>query len=381
MLARNLPLLALGGLLLTLGSAQADGVAYHQLDERAKLAWVGQAGSEDIPRRGSLVASLRSSYRPVDPGHPREIFPWAYAHFFEGLASCARVRDCQAFVEQGGVSAVEAERLELARQASNQVRADMQGLIDLGRQVFVRDWSAFQVGQTVGDANWDQRTWAQFLESGRAGGAGANTLRMVHGLYHPQFEGKYDASTHGEPADFDGSDIAGIWDGVTPFVTGTTGFGGDYDIAPEAVASAGGLFGLSDTGDLTVNDVPATTDAVVAAAVPSTLVTPDVDTAPVITTDPDTGATVLVPPTVTGDNDASSTDTGWETITIEQNMTLGDLGVRIRNGLPRDVRPPLWGADGVVDLLYQANAGHIDDPNVLRIGDQVRVPTEAWFTI
>jgi hypothetical protein len=115
--------------------------------------------------------------------------------------------------------------------------------------------------------------------------------------------------------------------------------------------------------------------------------TPETDRVATVTVPLDSKLPVLKPeskktapdPVMEGDLDEGGQDTGWKRIRIKKNQTLGELGVTIRRRISKDKRPPLWGDDGIVDLLYQANMGHIKDRDVLKVGDIVLVPTDAWF--
>lgn len=148
------------------------------------------------------------------------------------------------------------------------------------------------------------------------------------------------------------------------------------DATPEQIAD---YTGETPKIDVTPIQLP---DPVIVDQPPELPKPPDHDDPPEVPVPPDpdedTGEP-RVPPTAEEDNDAASADVGWETVIIQKNQTLGELGVAIRKKIPSHLRPPLWGPEGIVDLLHQANMGHIEDPNVLQVGDIVRIPTQAWF--
>lgn len=318
--------------------------------------------------RSEVVGRLNSYWR--SERGTRDRLGQSFRHYL-GVTNRAELDALKADAARRGQTHIdEVARRELIARESAELAAD--GVVERGEALMAASWDRFRTRNQPTQFAGVPQVKAAFYEqspelvdfmrrrvplefSGEAVGPNWLAELTPEQAFEPVLE--EDAPRVGIPAD-----------GVEPVdTTGVDPMGG-MTVGP--ISGGGSLFGVGETQEEFTGEADLSQVVTVPTPAPAPGERPP---------EPAEPSAAIVPPTVDGDNDAASVDTGWKTIKIVKDQTLGDLGVEIRRGIDRNLRPPLWGPEGIVDLLYQANMGHIADPNVLKIGDLVRVPTNAWF--
>lgn len=352
--------LALAALALA-ASAQANATPADRVEMARGIAYREMAG---LRARVWRSERLNNNRRAI-----------AVRHFLaaDSMAEVEALRNRARQAGPGAIAEVE-RRIDRARQVADLTR---DAYWDAAEQSFRREWNAF-----VQDVSATAFTSARGMADAFGRHQGARDFHLfMRGRFIFNISGN--AASENWLEEYIASATTVATGDTTPVDTGIGDTTAVTIVAPDSgnvegdgtpgtftVLPTGGFLGQGDTPLAGGDDTPVVVDG-----------RPAINNAELDTVNGNQGVTPPPVPADGSDNDSNNVDTGWRTLTVQRNQTLGELANQIRREIPRDVRPPLWGEGGMVDLLHQANAGHIADPNVLAIGDIVRVPTEAWFTM